>query len=106
MASTLEFVAPTLNFSPLRISTITTTGQLGTKIILDALFAAKVAEEKGQLCEEYADCLSTLMKSCETIVRPSVGPILERVRAAIDRTGSPSLTNKARFGLMDITDLF
>lgn len=38
MASTLEYVEPTLNFSPLRISTITTTGQLGTKIILDALF--------------------------------------------------------------------
>lgn len=30
---------PTLSFSQLRISTITTTAQLGTKIILDALFA-------------------------------------------------------------------
>ena len=36
--SALEFIAPTLSFSPLRISTITTTAQLGTKIILDALF--------------------------------------------------------------------
>jgi TATA-box binding protein (TBP) (component of TFIID and TFIIIB) len=35
----LEYIEPTLNFSPLRISTITTTAQLGTKIILDALFA-------------------------------------------------------------------
>jgi TATA-box binding protein (TBP) (component of TFIID and TFIIIB) len=34
----LEFIAPSLNFSPLRISTITTTAQLGTKIQLDALF--------------------------------------------------------------------
>lgn len=34
----LEFIAPTLNFSSLRISTITTTAQLGTKIQLDALF--------------------------------------------------------------------
>lgn len=34
----LEYIAPTLTFSPLRISTITTTGQLGTKIQLDALF--------------------------------------------------------------------
>ena len=34
----LEYIAPTLSFSPLRISTITTTGQLGTKIQLDALF--------------------------------------------------------------------
>ena len=34
----LSFIAPTLNFSSLRISTITTTGQLGTKIHLDALY--------------------------------------------------------------------
>lgn len=34
----LTYIAPTLNFSPLRISTITTTAQLGTKIHLDALF--------------------------------------------------------------------
>lgn len=34
----LEFIAPTLNFSALRISTITTTAQLGTKIILDKIF--------------------------------------------------------------------
>jgi TATA-box binding protein (TBP) (component of TFIID and TFIIIB) len=34
----LECIAPTLTFSPLRISTITTTAQLGTKIQLDAMF--------------------------------------------------------------------
>jgi TATA-box binding protein (TBP) (component of TFIID and TFIIIB) len=34
----LEFIPPTLNFSSLRISTITTTAQLGTKIILDKIF--------------------------------------------------------------------
>lgn len=34
----LTFIAPTLTFSQLRISTITTTAQLGTKIHLDALF--------------------------------------------------------------------
>lgn len=34
----LTYIAPTLTFSPLRISTITTTAQLGTKIHLDALF--------------------------------------------------------------------
>ena len=36
--NSLEFIAPTLTFSPLRISTITTTAQLGTVIHLDALF--------------------------------------------------------------------
>lgn len=36
--SNIEYVAPVLNFSDLRISTITTTAQLGTKILLDSLF--------------------------------------------------------------------
>jgi TATA-box binding protein (TBP) (component of TFIID and TFIIIB) len=39
MADTLEFIAPSLDFSALRISTITTTAQLGTKIHLDAIYA-------------------------------------------------------------------
>jgi TATA-box binding protein (TBP) (component of TFIID and TFIIIB) len=34
----LEYISPTLNFSTLRISTITTTAQLGTKINLESLF--------------------------------------------------------------------
>lgn len=37
-AAGLSFIAPTLSFSPLRISTITTTAQLGTIINLDALY--------------------------------------------------------------------
>lgn len=36
--TTLEYIAPTLNFSLLRISTITTTAQVGVKIILDSIF--------------------------------------------------------------------
>ena len=39
MTAALEYIPPTLSFTPLRISTITTTAQLGTKIHLDALFA-------------------------------------------------------------------
>jgi TATA-box binding protein (TBP) (component of TFIID and TFIIIB) len=39
MTAALEYISPTLSFTPLRISTITTTAQLGTKIHLDALFA-------------------------------------------------------------------
>ena len=35
----LTYIAPSLSFSPLRISTITTTAQLGTTINLDNLFA-------------------------------------------------------------------
>ena len=36
--STLSYIVPTLEFSTLRISTITTTAQIGTKILRDALF--------------------------------------------------------------------
>jgi TATA-box binding protein (TBP) (component of TFIID and TFIIIB) len=38
MSSDLEFTVPTLEFSPLRVSTITTTAQLGTKINLEEIF--------------------------------------------------------------------
>jgi len=38
MIANLEFIAPKLNFSDLRISTITTTAQIGTKILRDELF--------------------------------------------------------------------
>ena len=36
--NTLDFIPPTLTFSDLRISTMTTTAQLGTIIHLDPLF--------------------------------------------------------------------
>ena len=77
-------------------------------IILDGLMAAKVKEDQGMLCEEYADCLTTLMKSCKDLLKPVVAPLLQRVKEAMVRTPgtSPSLTNKARFALMDLTDLF
>lgn len=75
-------------------------------IVLDALMAAKVQSNKGQLCEEYAQCLKTMMLACEASLRPIAAPLVERVKVAMDRTGSPSLTNMARFSLMDITDTF
>ena len=75
-------------------------------IILDQLMTQKIQEEKGLICEEYADCLTTLMKSCADLIRPTVEPLMVRVKAAMDRIGSPSLTNKARFALMDLSDMF
>jgi hypothetical protein len=75
-------------------------------VILDGLFAARAAADKGLLCEEYADCLTALLTSCEELMRPVIGSILPRVAAAQDRKDAPSLTNKARFALMDITDLY
>ena len=38
MSTTLEYTVPTLEFSKLRVSTITTTAQLGTKINLEEIF--------------------------------------------------------------------
>lgn len=74
-------------------------------VILDGLMSAKVVADKNMLCEEYADCLTALVKSCGTLLKPTSAPLVERVKAAMDRTGSPSLTNKARFALMDVSEL-
>ena len=73
-------------------------------VILDGLMQAKAAEGKGLLCEEYADCLTSLMKSCKALLTPVVGSLLARVKEAGIK--SPSLTNKARFALMDVVELF
>jgi len=73
-------------------------------VILDGLTEAKATADKGSLCEEYADCLTSLMKCCRDLIKPSVGPVLTRVGLAKERGGS--LTNKARFALMDLVDLF
>ena len=75
-------------------------------IILDGLMAAKVKEGQQMLCEEYADCLTTLMKRCAASLAASIGETMERVRIAMDKKESPSLSNKARFALMDLTDIF
>lgn len=75
-------------------------------VILDGLYAARAAADKGLLCEEYADCLTALLTSCPDLVRPVIGSILPRIKAAQERKDAPSLTNKARFALMDITDVY
>jgi len=76
-------------------------------VILDGLLAAKVKEEQQLLCEEYADCLTVLMKSCAAELQAGgIDATMARVRTAMDKTGSPSLSNKARFALMDLTDIF
>jgi len=75
-----------------------------SNIILDGLVAAKAAEGKGPLCEEYADCITSLIKSSITVIKPEGAALLARVNEVKVRGGS--LTNKARFALMDLADLF
>jgi len=74
-------------------------------VILDGLAKAKVVPDKNMLCEEYADCLTALVKSCGSLLKPVAASLVEQVKAAMDRTDSPSLTNKARFALMDVGEL-
>ena len=70
-------------------------------VIVESLIVAKGLEEQQLLCEEYADCLTVLTKS---LALKGTDPILTRIKLAMDRVGSPSLSNKARFALMDIMD--
>jgi hypothetical protein len=75
-------------------------------VILDGLEASKVCDGKQLLCEEYADCLGSLMKGSKGLIQQAVNPVIVRVKAAMDRTTAVSLSNKARFALMDISELF
>jgi len=72
-------------------------------VILDGLDVAKITEGAGLLTEEYADCLGSLINCCKDMIDGS-HVLVTRIRAA--QTKAPSLTNKARFALMDISDLF
>ena len=74
-------------------------------VILDGLLLAKAGEDKQMLCEEYADCLTALIKSSASLLKPVAAELKAKVTKAMDRTGAPSLTNKARFALMDVGDL-
>jgi hypothetical protein len=75
------------------------------KVILTQLAECKVKGDQQLLCEEFAECAGALMKSCVALLKPKHEEIKALTRTAMDRTDSPSLTNKARFGLMDIMDL-
>jgi len=75
-------------------------------VVLDGLHAARLNASKGQLAEEYAECLGTIMSRCKVMLMPATA-IVERIRAAQKKEESaPGLTNKARFCLMDITDAY
>lgn len=95
------FVGEVAKLKVLTVGDVTST----CNIILDCLAKAKVVADKNMLCEEYADCLTALVKSCSALLKPTSAPLAERVKVVMDRTGSPSLTNKARFALMDVGEL-
>ena len=75
-------------------------------VVLKGLESARVAPDQQQLCEEYADCLGSLLKGCKDLIRAGIGPTLTRITEAKVRDGAPSLTSKARFALLDLEELF
>lgn len=94
------------------IGEVTVGGALGADqvaricdLILTQMIAAKKEADNQLLCEEYADCLGSLIKTCKEQLRPGAAPLVARVREAMDRTDAPSLSNRARFSLMDIVDV-
>lgn len=96
------------------IGAVTVRGALGAgevartcDIILTRIISAKKEEGNQLLCEEYADCLGSLVKTCKLLLDADiVNSLVVRVREAMDRTEAKSLSNRARFSLMDIADLF
>lgn len=94
------------------IGEVTVRGALGAdqvartcELILTQMIAAKRGADNQLLCEEYADCLGSLIKTCKELLRPGASALVPRVREAMDRTDAPSLSNRARFSLMDIVDV-
>lgn len=74
--------------------------------ILAGISVSKKEEGQQTLCEEYADCLSSMMKSGTSLLKPHADVLVPLIRGAMDRAASPSLSNKARFSLMDLIDIY
>lgn len=83
--------------------------------VMDKIWAVTEAEDKIKTVEEFIDCLVRLTKSLSekssrfySSVKGDIKVrILERVDALVNKTAGnrPSLSVKARFGLMDLKDL-
>ena len=69
-------------------------------------------ENKSKVVEEFIDCLLRLTKGLreryvgffKNVKGELAGLLMERINELIARKG-PSLSNKARFGLMDLRDI-
>lgn len=77
-------------------------------IIIDQLRIERLLPEKASLCEEYADCLTAIVRASMPLIKEDFREnLLPRVIEAQTRCPEAvSLSNKARFALMDIRDLF
>jgi hypothetical protein len=77
--------------------------------IIDTLKTCYIAEENKGLCEELVDCFLTMWKANPSLFKKQewTDPYIEQMRLIVGtpRESAPGLTNKAKFGLMDILDL-
>lgn len=82
--------------------------------VMDKIWEITAEENKTKTVEEFIDCLVRLITSLRDrspiffrgVKGEIAGLVLEKTEALIARsTPRPSLTNKARFGLMDLRDL-
>lgn len=76
--------------------------------IVGVVEANYATADKTLMCEEYIDCFSTMTTSAAAIMRGATwSPDLVRrmsVVAAKPKSAAPSISNKARFAIMDIAD--
>jgi hypothetical protein len=83
--------------------------------VMDKVWELTVLDEKVKVVEEFIDCLVRLTKSLvqkspeffEMVKGDMAASILERAQGLISKTvgARPSLSTKAKFGLMDLKDL-
>jgi hypothetical protein len=83
--------------------------------VMDKLWEFTILDEKIKVVEEFIDCLVRLTKSLvqkspvffQKVKSDMGASILERATALINKTAGarPSLSTKAKFGLMDLKDL-
>ncbi len=77
--------------------------------IIENLMSCYVVEANKVLCEELVDCFSAMWKANPSLFKKQewVEPYVTAMRLIVDtpRESAPGLSNKARFGLMDVLDL-
>lgn len=77
--------------------------------VIETLQTCYTVETNKNLCEELVDCFLTMWKANPALFKKQewVEPYIAQMRLIIGapRESSPGLSNKAKFGLMDILDL-
>jgi hypothetical protein len=82
--------------------------------VIDKIYTCSVQENKVKMVEEFIDCLVRLTKGLQvrsgdffgSVKKELVEILSSRLKELIARSSPrPSLSNKARFGLMDLKDI-